>query len=389
MEGAKDFVQRVSKTVSGNLHETDQEIREAILSTNYEDIDFGPFLDFGLTSPGGHLSFIKDTTNRVKKASDKLSESVHQKRKLLEKEAQKPINVRLQDKIAFTLGVFNLGLTMFLLGRHPEWFYWVYTIKFPILLGLRFYLYRQSKWHYFMLDFCYFANFMMALFLWAKPDSLLLFKICFAFTTGPLAWAVALWKNSMVFHSLDKITSVYIHLTPALVSWTIRWAKTPYTVCESDSSISLMESIGWPVLIYCIWQLAYYIKVNQIDREKFKKNKEMMTSYRYLTSEKQNRSLIYKLSNIYGKKYQMWWYGVWQLVYTILTVLPVKLFYQSFLAHTIFLVLICFVSCWNGANFYIEVFSVRYQQTIAECEKHYETLTNILENQQPKDKKAQ
>eukprot|EP01118_Nematostelium_gracile_P007413 TRINITY_DN2414_c0_g1_i1.p1 TRINITY_DN2414_c0_g1~~TRINITY_DN2414_c0_g1_i1.p1 ORF type:complete len:387 (+),score=65.90 TRINITY_DN2414_c0_g1_i1:56-1216(+) len=386
MENAKDFVSRVSKTVSGNLHETDSEIRQSILSTDYEDMDFGPILDFGITP--NHLAFVKDTTHKVIKAKDKLADSVIQKRKQLEKAAAKPINIRFQDKMAFTLGVYNMALSMFLLGKHPEWFYLVYTIKFPILLGLRYYLYKKNKWHYFLLDFCYFANFLMLVFLYAKPDSCFLFKLCFAYSTGPLSIAVALWKNSMVFHSLDKITSVYIHLTPALVSWTIRWSETTYSPCDANSTISLMDAIVWPVLIYCLWQLAYYIKVNQIDKHKFENNKEMMTSYRWLTSEKQNRSLIYKLSNIYGKKYQMWWYGIWQLVYTILTVLPIKLFYQSYIAHTAFLLLICAISCWNGANFYIEVFSVRYQQTIAECEKHYETLTNILENQQSKDKKS-
>lgn len=26
------------------------------------------------------------------------------------------------------------------------------------LIALRYYMYRRSKWHYFLLDFCYFAN---------------------------------------------------------------------------------------------------------------------------------------------------------------------------------------------------------------------------------------
>src|SRR4051794_7827254 len=34
--------------------------------------------------------------------------------------------------------------------------------------------------------------------------------------TGPLAWAIVTWRNSMVFHSLDKITSMFIHITPTL-----------------------------------------------------------------------------------------------------------------------------------------------------------------------------
>jgi len=112
-----------------------------------------------------------------------------------------------------------------------------------------------------------------------------------------------------------------------------------------------------------------------------------MTSYLWLTNDKQNRSLIYKLSTIYGPKYQMWWFGVWQFVYTWLTLLPVKLFYQSFWLHTIFLMLMIVISCWNGASFYIEVFSVRYHQTLMECEKHYANLSDIINAGDDKESK--
>jgi len=39
----------------------------------------------------------------------------------------------------------------------------------------------------------------------------------------PLAWAVVAWRNSLVFHSLDRVTSVLIHFLPALYMYTVRW----------------------------------------------------------------------------------------------------------------------------------------------------------------------
>jgi len=249
-----------------------------------------------------------------------------------------------------------------------------------VLLALRYYFYHKSKWHYFLLDFCYFANTLFLLYLFVFPNSCFLFKICFAFTSGPLSWAIALWKNSMVFHSLDKMTSLFIHLTPSLVVWTIRWNPSEFNNCSAEGdSISIADGVVYPVLVYCFWQLLYYIKVEIMDRWKFKKDPNYMTSYLWLTSDKQNKSLIYRLSNIYGKKYQVFWFGIWQLIFTILTMLPVKIFFSSYWAHTIFLLCMCIISCWNGATFYIEVFSVRYQQTLMECEKHYEKLSNLLD----------
>jgi len=376
-----DFVNRVAKTLSGAdlspsiPHEPKE---QESLYQDYDQMDFGNLLDFGLPlSP--KLKGVSSTIKKTHQKVEELAAKVAQKRQQLLYEAQKPINVRLQDKILFTFGIMNIAVTAFILGKWPEHFHWVYSLKFPILMGLRYYVYHQSKWHYFLLDFCYFANLGLLLFLHAIPDSSFLFKLTFAFAAGPLSWAIALWKNSMVFHSLDKITSLFIHLTPSLVVWSLKWFPSKYNAYVEGDSITFEEAIGFPLIVYCFWQLFYYVKVEMIDRHKFKKDPEYMTSYLWLTSDKQNRSLIYKLSNIYGKKYQVWWFGVWQLVYTFLTLLPIKLFYESFWAHTIFLIVMITNSCWNGASFYIEVFSVRYQQSLMECEQHYKKLSSLLD----------
>ncbi|KAJ6732583.1 hypothetical protein OIU79_003634 [Salix purpurea] len=46
---------------------------------------------------------------------------------------------------------------------------------------------------------------------------------CFSFAEGPLAWALIVWRCSLVFSSADKLVSVLIHLLPGLVFFTIRW----------------------------------------------------------------------------------------------------------------------------------------------------------------------
>lgn len=38
-----------------------------------------------------------------------------------------------------------------------------------------------------------------------------------------MLWAIPTWRNSFVFHSLDKVTSVFIHLFPALLTYVKRW----------------------------------------------------------------------------------------------------------------------------------------------------------------------
>ena len=39
---------------------------------------------------------------------------------------------------------------------------------------------------------------------------------------GPLMCAIIVWKNSLVFHSLDKLTSFFLHAFPPIVVHLLR-----------------------------------------------------------------------------------------------------------------------------------------------------------------------
>eukprot|EP01132_Coremiostelium_polycephalum_P002277 gene2277-2804_t len=54
------------------------------------------------------------------------------------------------------------------------------------------------------------------------PNSRILFCSCFSFMNGPILLAVLPYRNSLVFHSLDKATSVLIHILPSVVTYSLR-----------------------------------------------------------------------------------------------------------------------------------------------------------------------
>jgi hypothetical protein len=116
-----------------------------------------------------------------------------------------PKRTLLRDKLAFVLGVFHIITSAYWLGHAPTTFYKLYTVKALFLFAIRFYLYRREKMHYYLLDFCYFANLLLMVQLWFFPASCDLEKIMFAFAMGPLAWSIVAFRNSMIFHSLDKV----------------------------------------------------------------------------------------------------------------------------------------------------------------------------------------
>ena len=102
---------------------------------------------------------------------------------------------------------------------------------------VRFQDYYAQKYHLFMLDFCYFMNLSVIVQTSIYPENMLWFKVsealCIDFShrpyilqrpnqanyvlcLGTLGSAIVMWQNSLVFHSLDKLTSFFLHFFPPL-----------------------------------------------------------------------------------------------------------------------------------------------------------------------------
>lgn len=108
--------------------------------------------------------------------------------------------------------------------RHPLSFPLFYAICIVPLLIIRYFLYKSRKWQYFLVDYCYSVNALYVVHYFFFRDSAALAQVLFAAANGPLAAAIVAWCNSLVFHSLDKTTSLIIHMFPALVSYCYRWS---------------------------------------------------------------------------------------------------------------------------------------------------------------------
>jgi hypothetical protein len=91
------------------------------------------------------------------------------------------------------------------------------------------------------------------------------------FTAGPLCWSIPLFRNSLILHSLDQLTSVMIHLLPSLAVWALRWNCAPsaaaaaacsFTVCsDAECSSSLWDAVTVPFGFWMLWAVLYYVKV--------------------------------------------------------------------------------------------------------------------------------
>lgn len=54
-------------------------------------------------------------------------------------------------------------------------------------------------------DLCYFCNALLLVHLHYAPKSRLLAHVTFAFNTGPLTASILAFRNSLVYHDLDKV----------------------------------------------------------------------------------------------------------------------------------------------------------------------------------------
>lgn len=305
---------------------------------------------------------------------------LNQKAAHVRSEMQQPVYVKFKDKIFFSLGVLNFGLSCGALAGFPSSYPEFYTLQMVTLLPLRLYEYRKQKWGYFLLDFCYYANLLLLLYLWVWPHNSTLFQICYSFANGPVGVAIIAWRNSLVFHSLDKLTSLTIHMSPAIVTSLLRHhivtdhESSKYSTAEADQGflMQLYYQFWIPIVFYCIWQILYFVKVQVFDKAKIEKRNRSAEPLKYITSYTELRKssgLMKNIINSVSKKYQPFMFGLAQLAFTMLTMVPVLLFWHSKYLNLAWLLLLLSWSTWNGANFYVEVFAARYVEQLSQLER--------------------
>ncbi|KAK7354620.1 hypothetical protein VNO80_20085 [Phaseolus coccineus] len=274
------------------------------------------------------------------------------------------------NKVTHLLGVLGFGGFCFLFGARPEAVPLVYCLFYIVFVPLRWIYYRFKKWHYYLLDFCYYANTILLICLLFYPRNEKLFMVCFSFAEGPLAWALIVWRCSLVFSSFDKIVSVLIHLLPGLVLFSIRWwnpatfeamrpegtaARATWPYIEDKSHLWMWLFLV-PLAVYILWQVLYFLIVNVLRRQRFLRDPEVMTSYRELSKKAQKaNNMWWRLSGILGDQNRLLMYILLQGIFTVATTALTVPIFLSYELSVIFQILKISASVWNGGSFLIDV----------------------------------
>ncbi|KAM5534871.1 hypothetical protein V8D89_011426 [Ganoderma adspersum] len=313
--------------------------------------------------------------------------------------------VRTREKVIFFLGVMSLLFTALLYGMAPEcvalstslnsqhidifwpirWMHIAYTVQAAYYLPMRVYMYKKRAWHYFLFDLCYYINVLNLIFIWAMPDSAALFVACYCLSLGSLASAVITWRNSLVFHDWDKVTSLFIHIYPPLVFSVIRHyypdAKHRFPALRDVPQMQPFRALLLSSILYLIWQLLYW-KYVLIDRRAKVQSGQRITSFTWLLNDKRG-AIGRALAKIPPEQREIS-FMAGQLLYSIITELPaVFLLYDSAFWSSAYILLLFAVSVWNGGGFYIEVFGRKFERELEALRKELAEVNARSERSSP------
>jgi hypothetical protein len=291
------------------------------------------------------------------------------------------------DRGMFVASVLMVQTAQFVVLLRPERAPGCFVAASAVLLTHRLVTWQRDGFHYFMVDFCYLANLLCLVSALALPHSRALWRVNFALTNGPLAWAVVAWSNQLVFHDLDRIVSVWIHFVPALLTYSQRWVLAQSPMCgPAPGEVCAVEAesaLAAPLAIFAAWQVAYLLVTEVVRKHRFDENAELMTSLRWIVRDKGHP--VHQLMRLFGLRLNLLGEGeqldirtrpalivsvfvLFQTVYTLLALLPPLLFFESQALHSLFIVFIALAALWNGAGVYFDLFARRYEAALlASC----------------------
>lgn len=152
---------------------------------------------------------------------------------------------RGSDRNKFVLGVFIIIFQAFLLGRYPHTVYYdFHCILCTFMIVQKGVYYKTRGYHYYLTDLCYATNWLTIVFFEFLPKNDYIFKTAFFYSTGILAMATYQFRNQLVFHNFDYLSSLSIHLFPMIAFWNLRWFTFPYeaTLAESDRRFLTLDT---------------------------------------------------------------------------------------------------------------------------------------------------
>lgn len=135
---------------------------------------------------------------------------------------------RNRDHFLYTFFLCLIILNAYYASADPTGFlvdlnFYVYVT----LVSIRIYRFSKHRLAYYLVDYCYAGNTMVWFGLYFFRYSPIAFSMAYYFGVGSLGWSIVAWNNGYILHSIDQMTTVYIHHTCFVVLTAMRWSNDP------------------------------------------------------------------------------------------------------------------------------------------------------------------
>ena len=90
------------------------------------------------------------------------------------------------------------------------------------MIFIRFVDYKPRRWHYFLLDFCYYAGAVVIIFIGFAPKNKIFYRLAFMYANGALAVSTAAFNNALKFHKFDNLICLCTHPVPLVCMWNVK-----------------------------------------------------------------------------------------------------------------------------------------------------------------------
>lgn len=275
------------------------------------------------------------------------------------------------DELAFSFNVLSFFLTFGLLF-YPDirvLATWT-TIVNVILIALRFFSYYSLRWHMYFFDYCYYVNVLSWIYLWVFPKSPTVFMMAAFNAACPMLNYFIIFKPKLVYQNREAVTSFYMHYTPAMLFWIIRYynnsSDSPYVLTQEIDAIlaqgwsSQLWAFGMGMAFYAGWVLFYYICIFHIlDKKITACGYQTLFSYTVESIQTFNPWILK-----FGKKPAPIMYMVLHLFQGFLGNLMSLVFINSKWLSLLILLLYLLFPIWTSSVYYFEYFSRDYNKKL-------------------------
>lgn len=291
------------------------------------------------------------------------------------------------SKVSFFLGVMNVPIYCLVLAWYPAYLWILYGAQLFVLLPAWFVsVSRVHKGAYFALDFCWVVNGLFALYMACTlfnivPDGLRLhaFVAFYSVALGPLGWACLLLSNGLVFHSVEKITSLTIHMTPVWVSWTLLFFSDKvestwpgrFPTPAQLASVSVGDLYLHGFVVYLVWLALHSAWLLSVGVDCPKRGMETVFNDLYVS-----KGLGPGFTRITGSTSIRKHAALYLCIHLLLVMLSFMwpmLCLKHIYVHTAFGGLIWISAVWNGASYYEYAMAKKYMKVLHGLKAKIET----------------